>query len=83
VVTDNQKPLLEVRGLKTYFYTEDGVVKAWMAWDFVSIRRSAGLVANLLWEKCHISFDHALVSGARKIVEGENTFEGVDLVKSF
>lgn len=24
----NQKPLLEVRNLKTYFYTEDGVVRA-------------------------------------------------------
>jgi oligopeptide/dipeptide ABC transporter ATP-binding protein len=25
---DNSKPLLEVKGLKTYFYTEDGVVRA-------------------------------------------------------
>jgi oligopeptide/dipeptide ABC transporter ATP-binding protein len=25
---DNTKPLLEVKGLKTYFYTEDGVVRA-------------------------------------------------------
>ena len=24
----NNKPLLEVKGLKTYFYTEDGVVRA-------------------------------------------------------
>ena len=25
---NNNKPLLEVKGLKTYFYTEDGVVRA-------------------------------------------------------
>jgi len=25
---DNSKPLLEVKGLKTYFYTEDGIVRA-------------------------------------------------------
>ena len=24
----NNKPLLEVKGLKTYFYTEDGIVRA-------------------------------------------------------
>jgi oligopeptide transport system permease protein len=28
VANENQKPLLEVRNLKTYFFTEDGVVKA-------------------------------------------------------
>ena len=25
---NNSKPLLEVKGLKTYFYTEDGIVRA-------------------------------------------------------
>ena len=25
---NNNKPLLEVKGLKTYFYTEDGIVRA-------------------------------------------------------
>ena len=27
-MTNSNKPLLEVKGLKTYFYTEDGVVRA-------------------------------------------------------
>jgi peptide/nickel transport system ATP-binding protein len=31
---NNHKPLLEVKNLKTYFYTEDGVVKAVDGVDF-------------------------------------------------
>ena len=30
----NDRPLLEVKGLKTYFYTEDGVVQAINGVDF-------------------------------------------------
>jgi oligopeptide/dipeptide ABC transporter ATP-binding protein len=33
-VTNNNKPLLEVRGLKTYFYSEDGIVRAVDGVDF-------------------------------------------------
>ena len=32
--TDNQQPLLRVKGLKTYFFTEDGVVQAINGVDF-------------------------------------------------
>ena len=35
MVNQNQNNLLEVRNLKTYFYTEDGVVKAVDGVDFV------------------------------------------------
>ncbi len=34
MATNNQTPLLEVRNLKTYFYTEDGVVHAVDGVDF-------------------------------------------------
>ena len=32
--SNNDRPLLEVKGLKTYFYTEDGVVQAINGVDF-------------------------------------------------
>src|SRR5688500_13323272 len=44
---DNSKPLLEVKGLKTYFYTEDGVVRAV---DGVNFEVYPGVVVGLVGE---------------------------------
>jgi len=84
VVTDNQKPLLEVRGLKTYFYTEDGVVKAVDGVDFVVYPGEVlGLVGESGCGKSVTSLSiMRLISVPGKIVEGEILFEGVDLVKA-
>ena len=77
----NGQPLLEVRGLKTYFYTEDGVVKAINGVDF-TIR--AGEVMGLVGEsgsgKSVTSLSiMRLLSGSGKLVEGEILFDGVDM----
>ena len=84
MVTDNQKPLLEVRGLKTYFYTEDGVVKAVDGVDFVIYPGEVlGLVGESGCGKSVTSLSiMRLISVPGKIVEGEILFEGVDLVKA-
>jgi len=84
VVTDNQKPLLEVRGLKTYFYTEDGVVKAVDGVDFVVYPGEVlGLVGESGCGKSVTSLSiMRLIGVPGKIVEGEILFEGVDLVKA-
>ena len=84
MVTDNQKPLLEVRGLKTYFYTEDGVVKAVDGVDFVVYPGEVlGLVGESGCGKSVTSLSiMRLISVPGKIVEGEILFEGVDLVKA-
>ena len=84
MVTDNQKPLLEVRGLKTYFYTEDGVVKAVDGVDFVVYPGEVlGLVGESGCGKSVTSLSiMRLIGVPGKIVEGEILFEGVDLVKA-
>jgi oligopeptide/dipeptide ABC transporter ATP-binding protein len=76
-------PLLEVKGLKTYFFTEDGVVKAV---DGVDFRVFPGEVLGLVGEsgcgKSVTSFSiMRLVSPPGKVVEGEIIFEGRDLLK--
>src|SRR5215203_3074696 len=78
---DNQ-PLLQVKGLKTFFYTEDGVVKAINGVDF-TIRPGEvmGLVGESGSGKSVTSLSiMRLLSGSGKIVEGSVLFEGVDLV---
>jgi oligopeptide/dipeptide ABC transporter ATP-binding protein len=79
----SSKPLLEVKGLKTYFYTEDGVVKAVDGVDFeVYPGEVLGLVGESGCGKSVSSFSILrLVSPPGKIVEGEIFFEGRDLLK--
>jgi len=82
--TNNQKPLLEVRNLKTYFYTEDGVVHAV---DGVNFEVNQGEVLGIVGESgCGKSVTSLsimrLISQPGKIEEGEIIFEGKDLVKA-
>ncbi len=75
--------ILEVRGLKTYFYTDEGVVKAVDGVDF-SVRQGEvlGLVGESGCGKSVTSFSILrLVGVPGKIIEGEILFEGRDLLK--
>jgi oligopeptide/dipeptide ABC transporter ATP-binding protein len=76
-------PLLEVRNLKTYFYTEDGVVKAV---DGVDFKVFPGEVLGLVGESgCGKSVTALsimrLISQPGKVLEGEIVFDGQDLLK--
>jgi oligopeptide/dipeptide ABC transporter ATP-binding protein len=78
----NSQNLLEVRGLKTYFYTEDGIVKAVDGVDF-SIK--AGEVLGLVGESgCGKSVTSLsimrLISPPGKIVEGDILFKETSLL---
>lgn len=75
--------VLEVRGLKTYFYTEDGVVKAVDGVDFyVRAGEVLGLVGESGCGKSVTSLSiMRLISSPGKILEGEIFFEGRDLLK--
>ena len=80
---DNQSPILKIKGLKTYFYTDDGVVKAV---DGVDLQLTAGEVLGLVGKsgcgKSVTSFSiMRLVDAPGKIVEGEIFFENNDLLK--
>lgn len=80
---NENQPLLEVKNLKTYFYTEDGVVKAV---DGVSFDVKPGEVLGLVGEsgcgKSVTSFSVLrLVGYPGKIIEGEILFEGRDILK--
>ncbi len=86
-MADNNKftsqPLLEIKGLKTFFYTEDGVVKAVNGVDFV-IRPGEvmGLVGESGSGKSVTSLSiMRLLGGSGKIVEGQVIFDGKDLTK--
>ncbi len=78
------QPLLEVKNLKTYFYTEDGVVKAVDGVDFyVNPGEVLGLVGESGCGKSVTSLSiMRLISAPGEIVEGEIFFEGKDLVKA-
>jgi len=84
VTEKTNKPLLEVKGLKTYFFTEDGVVKAVDGVDFeVYPGEILGLVGESGCGKSVTSFSILrLVSSPGKIVDGEILFEGKDLLKA-
>jgi oligopeptide/dipeptide ABC transporter ATP-binding protein len=82
-VTENNQPLLEVKNLKTYFFTEDGVVKAVDGVDFVVY---PGEVLGLVGESgCGKSVTllsvMRLISKPGRITEGEVLFGGEDLMK--
>ena len=77
-----KQPLLEVKNLKTYFYTEDGVVKAVDGVDFhVFPGEVMGLVGESGCGKSVTSLSiMRLISRPGKIVSGEILLEGKDLV---
>lgn len=79
----DKKPFLEVKNLKTYFYTEDGVVKAVDGVDFhVFPGEVMGLVGESGCGKSVTSMSiMRLISMPGKIVEGEIIFDGKDLLK--
>ena len=80
---ENQEPLLQVKDLHTYFYTDDGVVKAVDGVDFeVYPGEILGLVGESGCGKSVTSFSiMRLVGVPGKIVSGEILFEGKDLLK--
>jgi oligopeptide/dipeptide ABC transporter ATP-binding protein len=75
--------LLEVRNLKTYFFTEDGVVKAVDGVDFTVGRGEVlGLVGESGCGKSVTSLSiMRLVGIPGKVVEGEIVFEGRNLLE--
>lgn len=77
------QPLLEVKDLKTYFYTEDGVVKAVDGVDFeVYPGEVLGLVGESGCGKSVTSLSiMRLVGSPGKIVEGKIIYENKDLLK--
>ena len=81
-MTDKKDTLLEVRNLKTYFYTEDGVVKAVDGVDF-SVGRGEvlGLVGESGCGKSVTSLSiMRLIGVPGKVVEGTIMFEGRNLL---
>lgn len=81
--TQNHKPLLDVKNLKTYFFTEDGVVKAVDGVDFVVYPGEVlGLVGESGCGKSVTSLSiMRLIGIPGKIVDGQILFEGRDLLK--
>lgn len=77
-----QKPLLEVKNLKTYFYTEDGVVHAVDGVDFsIYPGEVLGIVGESGCGKSVTSLSiMRLISTPGKIVDGEINFDGKNLV---
>ena len=78
----NNKPLLEVKGLKTYFYTEDGVVRAV---DGVNFEVHPGEVLGIVGESgCGKSVTSLsimrLVARPGKIDSGEILLDGENLL---
>ena len=78
---DTREMMLDIRGLKTYFFTEDGVVKAVDGVD-LSVRRgeTLGLVGESGCGKSVTMFSvMKLVGHPGQIVDGEILFDGQDL----
>jgi oligopeptide/dipeptide ABC transporter ATP-binding protein len=81
-VSEINQPLLEVKNLKTYFYTEDGVVHAVDGVDFsIYPGEVLGIVGESGCGKSVTSLSiMRLISAPGKIVEGEINFDGKNLV---
>ncbi|HSB66049.1 MAG TPA: ABC transporter ATP-binding protein [Anaerolineales bacterium] len=81
-MTNKKETLLEVHNLKTYFYTEDGVVKAVDGVDFTVDRGEVlGLVGESGCGKSVTSLSiMRLIGVPGKVVEGEIIFEGRNLL---
>jgi peptide/nickel transport system ATP-binding protein len=80
---NNNRPLLEVKGLKTYFYTEDGIVRAV---DGVSFEVYPGEVLGLVGESgCGKSVTSLsimrLISKPGRIDEGQILLDGENLLE--
>lgn len=77
------KPLLEVQGLVTFFFTDEGVVKAVDGVDFsINPGEIIGLVGESGCGKSVTSFSIlGLVDPPGKIMEGKIFFEGKNLLK--
>src|SRR5262249_15625413 len=76
------EPLLEISGLRTWFFTGDGVVKAV---DGVDLSVGKGQVLGLVGEsgagKSALMFsDRRLVAPPGRIVAGSVRFDGVDIL---
>jgi oligopeptide/dipeptide ABC transporter ATP-binding protein len=80
---NNKIALLEVRNLKTYFYTEDGIVKAVDGVDFeVFPGEVLGLVGESGCGKSVTSLSvMRLIGQPGKVVDGEIIFDGKNLLK--
>jgi len=83
VTNNTTQPLLKVRNLKTYFFTEDGVVKAVDGVDFeVNPGEILGLVGESGCGKSVTSFSILqLIDDPGRIVDGEIRFNDRDLLK--
>ncbi len=79
----DKKPLLEVKNLKTHFFTEDGVVHAVDGVDFVVYPGEIlGLVGESGCGKSVTSLSvMRLISSPGKVLEGEILLDGTDLLK--
>ena len=80
---NNSKPLLEVKHLKTYFYTEDGIVRAVDGVDFeVYPGEVLGLVGESGCGKSVTSLTiMRLIAKPGRVDEGEILLDGEDLLK--
>lgn len=78
------QPLLDVKGLKTYFFTEDGVVQAINGVDFqIKQGEIMGLVGESGSGKSVTSLSiMRLLPASGKIMEGQVLFENKDLVQT-
>lgn len=82
-MTNKTQPLLDVRNLKTYFYTEDGIVKAV---DGLNFKVYPGEILGLVGESgCGKSVTSLtimrLIDLPGRVIEGEIFFDGNDLLE--